>query len=144
MATASRGGKPAPAVHNRSKESITDLNSDSDVDIPLAKRGKNRDDRPDAQRKGEYGAVSKIESILDALRFTNPIEREQGGSILHSLQERGLKLDLDACISRIASPVCGQTLTLAVGVHSSVLATPGEEDMLGVVQASSSSPVSIH
>ena len=96
MATASRGGKPAPALLS---ESRTDLNSDSEDDVPLAKRGKTRDDRPDAQLKDEDGAVSKTESILDALRFTDQIEREQVGSILHSLQERGLKLDLDACVS---------------------------------------------
>ena len=42
-------------------------------------------------------------------------------------------------ISILRRLFCGPTLTLAVGVHPSVLAITSERDMLGVVQASSPS-----
>jgi hypothetical protein len=44
-------------------------------------------------------AESITASVLDSLGLTNPIEREQVDSILHSLQARGLKLYLDSLIS---------------------------------------------
>ena len=56
-------------------------------------------DQSDAQSKAEDCAVSITGSILDSLGLTNPIEREQVDSILHSLQARGLKLDLDSSMS---------------------------------------------
>jgi len=56
-------------------------------------------DQSDAQSKAEDCAVSITRSILDSLGLTNPTEREQVDSILHSLQARGLKLDLDSSMS---------------------------------------------
>ena len=56
-------------------------------------------DQSDAQRKADNCALLITGSILDSVGLASLVEREQVGSILHSLQERGLKLDLDSSVS---------------------------------------------
>ena len=57
--------------------------------------------------------MSTTGSILDSLGLTNPIEREQVDSILHSLQARGLTLDLDSSLSE-GDRCCSESLAGSV------------------------------